>query len=77
MQYSVSKHKVCSRGSQIDHGINGGLAGSDVRIVHKHAYPRFVDVSGIDSHKMTDLPIVTVGGVVPSQCGHVIAIISI
>ena len=33
-----------------------------------------MDVSGIDSHQVTDLPIVTVGGVVPSQRGDVIVI---
>ena len=36
--------------------------------------PRFVDVSGIDSHQVKDLPIVSVGGVVPSQRGTVFAI---
>ena len=73
-QYNVSKHKASTKGSLIDRGANGGLAGSDVRIVHKAAVPRYVDVSGIDSHQVTDLPIVTVGGVVPSQRGDVIAI---
>ena len=33
-----------------------------------------VDVSGIDSHEVRDLPIVSVGGVVQSQRGLVIAI---
>ena len=66
-RYSVSKHTASSKGSLIDRGANGGLAGSDVRIVHKSSNPRYVDVSGIDSHQVTDLPIVTVGGVVPSQ----------
>ena len=74
LQYNVSATKSSSYGSLIDRGANGGLAGSDVRIVHKHISPRLVDVSGIDSHQVTDLPIVTVGGVVPSQRGNVIAI---
>lgn len=72
--YNVSNHKASDRGSLIDRGANGGLAGSDVRIVHKHANPRYVDVSRIDSHQVTDLPIVTVGGVAPSQRGDVIVI---
>ena len=74
MQYSVSKHKASSKGSLIDRGANGGLAGSNVWIVHKPVNPRFVDVSGIDSHRVTDLPLVTVDGVVTFQCGDVIAI---
>ena len=50
-------------------GANGGLAGSDVCVTSKTTSPRFVDVSGIDSHQVKDLPIVSVGGVVPSQAG--------
>ena len=73
-KYNVSAAKSSSHGSLVDRGANGGLAGSDVRIVHTHTSPRLVDVSGIDSHQVTDLPIVTVGGVVPSQRGDVIAI---
>ena len=72
--YDVSNHKATKHGSLIDRGANGGLAGSDVRIINKDAVPRLVDVSGIDSHQITNLPIVTVGGVVPSQRGPVIAI---
>ena len=72
--YDVSKHKASKHGSLIDRGANGGLAGSDVWIIQKDVAPRLVDVSGIDSHQVTNLPIVTVGGVVPSQRGPVIAI---
>ena len=74
VQYNVSATRSTTVGSLVDRGANGGLAGSDVRIVNPHANPRLVDVSGIDSHQVTDLPIVTVGGVVPSQRGEVIAI---
>ena len=72
--YSVSNHHASCHGSLIDRGANGGLAGSDVRIINKDARPRLVDVSGIASHQINNLPIVTVGGVVPSQRGPVIAI---
>jgi len=76
IEYNVSKHsgRTLAR-SLVDRGANGGLAGADVRIVEKHISPRLVDISGIDSHQVTDLPIVTVGGVVPSQRGSVIAIL--
>ena len=43
---------------------NGGLAGSDVRFICKSNPPRIDDVSGIGSHEVRDLPIVSVGGVV-------------
>ena len=60
--------------SLVDRGANGGLAGSDVRVICKSNPPRMVDVSGIGSHEVRDLPIVSVGGVVQSQRGLVIAI---
>ena len=72
--YNISNIKDTKLGSLVDRGANGGLAGGDVRIIHKDESPRLVDVSGIDSHQVTNLPIVTVGGVVPSQRGPVIAI---
>ena len=72
--YKISAHRAHTFGSLVDRGANGGLAGDDVRIVHKSEHPRTVDVSGIDNHEITGLPIVTVGGVVQSQRGPVIAI---
>ena len=74
ISYAVSNHCATKHGSLVDHGANGGLAGSDVHIIHKAANPRLVDVTGIDSQQVNNLPIVTVGGVVPSQHGPVIAI---
>ena len=68
--YSVSAYAANSSstfGSLVDRGANGGLAGSDVRVVERSESPRRVDVSGIDNHQMTNLPIVTVGGVIQSQ----------
>ena len=72
--YSVSAHCSADFGSLADRGANGGLAGSDVRIISRSESPRQVDVSGIDNHQLTNLPIVSVGGVVQSQRGPVIAI---
>ena len=70
--YSVSAHKSSMRGSLVDRGANGGVAGDDVRIINKTN--RFVDVRGIDNHQIVDIPIVTAGGVVNTQRGPVIAI---
>ena len=71
--YHVSNHEASKRGSLVDRGANGGLAGDDVRIVQSSG--RVVDVSGIDGHCVNNLPIVTAGGVVQSQRGPVIVIL--
>ncbi len=70
--YHVSKHTSRPTYSLVDRGANGGIAGDDVRVMHKTA--RSVDVQGIDNHQINDKPIGTVGGVVTTQKGPVIAI---
>ena len=73
--YRVSNHLGHSsdtHGLQ-DRGANGGLAGSNMRIIS--AGDRRVHVSGIDNHEMTNLRIVSAGGaIIPSQRGDVIGI---
>jgi hypothetical protein len=56
VHYFVAAHNVKRRGALVDRGANGGIAGDDTRVIHKHL--RKVDVTGIDNHKMTDLQIV-------------------
>ena len=51
----------------VDRGANGGLAGDDVKVLHKTG--RRVNVSGIDNHQVNDLDIVTAAGVVSSKSG--------
>ena len=70
--YNVSAHRSSSPRSLVDCGANGSLAGTDVRVISKTH--RSVDVRGIDNHQLTDIAIGTVGGVVPTQKGPVIAI---
>ena len=60
------------QGALVDRGANGGIAGADVRIIAKTG--RQVDTQGINNHRITDIPIVTTGGVVSTQKGEVIAI---
>jgi hypothetical protein len=73
--YTVSStHRTTVSGSLIDRGANGGIAGDDVRVI-EHTM-RTVDVRGIDNHEVTGIPIVTAGGVVKTQHGPVIAILS-
>jgi hypothetical protein len=69
---SVNQQKIATKQSLVDRGANGGVAGSDVRIIFKTK--RTVDIRRIDNHQVTDIDIGTVGGVVESQKGPVIAI---
>ena len=75
ISYMVSKSNMEYKGSLVDRGANGGLAGNDVRVICKHNPPRYIDVSGLDSHQVKDLEIITAGGVAPSQKGPVIIIL--
>jgi hypothetical protein len=57
----------------IDRGANGGgVAGSDTRLIDKSL--RSVHIQGINDHMIKDVPIGTVGAVVNTQRGEVIAI---
>ena len=70
--YVVSKHHSSDRHSLVDRGSNGGVAGSDVRVISKSQ--RKVDIRGIDNHQLNDIEIGTVGARVDTQKGPVIAI---
>ena len=72
--YQVSYHKSSDNSSLslVDRGANGGVAGTDVRVIFKTG--RTVDIRGIDNHQCTDIDIGTVGGVVKTHKGYVIAI---
>ena len=74
--YSVSKRAIknSKEGTLIDRGANGGLAGNNVRVLHKTG--RTVDVQGIDNHQIVDIPIVTAAGVVKSHRGDIILIMN-
>jgi hypothetical protein len=74
LEYYVSKHEatIAHSMSLIDRGANGGVAGDDVRIIFRTN--RTVDIKGIDNHHVNNIGIGTVGGVVHTQHGPVIAI---
>ena len=69
---SAARHRA-KHASLVDRGANGGIAGKDVRIIFQTM--RSVDIQGIDNHQVTNIPIVTAGGVVKSQHGNVIVIL--
>ena len=71
--YHVSKHSSSHYGSLIDRGANGGLAGSDVRILERTG--RTVSVTGIDNHELPGLDIVTCATLLNTNHGKVVLII--
>ena len=70
--YHVSKHSSSHYGSLIDRGANGGLAGSDVRILERTG--RTVSVTGIDNHELPGLDIVSCAALLHTNHGKVVLI---
>ena len=56
----------------VDRGANGGLAGSDMRVVHKTQ--RKINIQGIDNHEATGLDVVTAATLLNTSQGKVIGI---
>jgi hypothetical protein len=73
VRYNVSRASHREQSSLIDRGANGGIAGSDTRVIELHPH-RTVVIRGIDNHEINSLPIVTAGAVARSQRGDVILI---
>ena len=72
LTYTVGKCRTDKQGALIDQGANRGVAGADVRVI-KMTH-RAVNVQGVSDHQVTDLKIVTAGGIVQTQHGPVIVI---
>jgi len=73
--YIVSNNRTVSRQKRkalIDRGANGGIAGSDCRVIT--TTERLVDISGIDDHEVKGIPIGSVGSVILTQRGPAIGI---
>ena len=56
----------------VDPGANGGLAGSDMRVIHKPH--RKINIQGIDNHEVTGLDVVTAATLLNTSQGKVIGI---
>ena len=54
--YHIAQASQAKHGSLVDRGANGGLAGSDVRILSRSS--RECTVTGIDSHELQGLDVV-------------------
>ena len=56
----------------VDHGANGGLAGSDMHVIHKTH--RKINIQGIDNHEVTGLVVVTAATLLNTSQGKFIGI---
>jgi hypothetical protein len=73
VMYQVSNHKKMTLPlALIDRGANGGVTGSGTRLIDKSLHS--VHIQGIDDHMIKDVLIGTVGAVINTQRGEVIAI---
>ena len=71
-QYYLFQHANHTNQQLVDHGANGGLAGSDMRVIHKTH--RKINISGIDNHEVTGLDVVTAATLLNTSQGKVIGI---
>ena len=53
--YPISNIVYGTKGSLVNRRANRGLAGKDVRVICTHELPRFINVSGIDSHQLNNI----------------------
>jgi hypothetical protein len=74
IHYKCSPHETQgkSHGALIDGGANGGFGGDDVLVIDWG--DKKADVTGIDSHKLKDLPIVTCLGLIKTTRGPAIVV---
>ena len=56
----------------VDRGANGGLAGSDMRVIHKTHHK--INIQGIDNHEVTGLDVVTAATLLNTSQGKIIGI---
>ena len=66
------QHANHTNNQLVDRGANGGLAGSDMRVIHKTH--RKINISGIDNHEVTGLDVVTAATLLNTSQGKVIGI---
>ena len=67
--YHIAQASQAKHGSLVDRGANGGLAGSDVRILSRSS--RKCTVTGIDSHELQGLDVVKCAALVETNHGIV------
>ena len=70
--YLFSRKSTLPGNQLIDRGANGGLAGSDMRILSKTG--RHITIVGIDNHELTGLPVVTCAAKFETNDGPIVGI---
>ena len=63
--YHVAQASQAKLGSLVDRGVNGGIAGSDVRILSRSS--RKCTVTGVDSHELQGLDVVQCAALVETN----------
>ena len=71
--YNVYASSHGNTSSLVDRGSNGGVGGQDVRVIHFHPHQK-VDIQGLDNHRLNDIRVATVGGIVMTTRGLVVAV---
>ena len=71
-QRYLFKHANHTNQQLVDRGANGGLAGSDMHVIHKTH--RKINIQGIDNHEVTGLDVVTAATLLNTSQGKVIDI---
>ena len=69
----MTKSSSSSLLSLVDRGANGGVAGSDVRVIETHANRKFY-IHGVENHQISTMPLGIAGGVTATTTGEVIVI---
>jgi hypothetical protein len=72
--YHVSASRQRKHGALIDCGANVGISSVDMRVISTSIH-HTVNVQGINNHQVTDVPIVSAGGVLQTQRGPIIGIL--
>ena len=67
--YHVAQANQAKHGSLVDRGANGGLAGSDVKVLSTSS--RKCTVTGIDNHEIPGLDLGQCAALVQTNCGMV------
>ena len=71
-QHYLFQHANHTNQQLVDRGANGGLAGSDMRVIHKTHCK--INIQGIDNHEVTGLDVVTAATLLNTSQGKVIGI---
>ena len=71
-KHYIFKHANHTNNQLVDRGANGGLAGSDMRVIYKTH--RKINISGIDNHEVNGLDVVTAATLLNTSLGKVIGI---